>query len=124
MGYLIVQDYLLDAPVSAGDGFSFTGGKYSDESNPADEWFKQGKMVKAFPILGSKDKAKDPIFGLTMGTGSQTTADVFRWFCVESGSADNPSVLLVHGFPSQAYSYRWRSNLDRDIKRTPIGTKF
>ncbi|XP_031407865.1 uncharacterized hydrolase YNR064C isoform X4 [Punica granatum] len=29
-----------------------------------------------------------------------------RWFCVESGSADNPSVLLVHGFPSQAYSYR------------------
>ncbi|OWM82943.1 uncharacterized hydrolase YNR064C isoform X1 [Punica granatum] len=100
------DDYLLDAPVSAGDGFSFTGGKYSDESNPADEWFKQGKMVKAFPILGSKDKAKDPIFGLTMGTGSQTTADVFRWFCVESGSADNPSVLLVHGFPSQAYSYR------------------
>lgn len=29
-----------------------------------------------------------------------------RWFCVESGSADNPSVVLVHGFPSQAYSYR------------------
>lgn len=29
-----------------------------------------------------------------------------RWFCVESGSADNPSIILVHGFPSQAYSYR------------------
>lgn len=29
-----------------------------------------------------------------------------RWFCVESGSSENPSVLLVHGFPSQAYSYR------------------
>ncbi|KAM1382965.1 hypothetical protein ACFX2F_035365 [Malus domestica] len=25
--------------------------------------------------------------------------------CVESGSADNPSVILIHGFPSQAYSY-------------------
>lgn len=24
-----------------------------------------------------------------------------RWFCVESGSADNPSVILIHGFPSQ-----------------------
>eukprot|EP00256_Glycine_max_P060044 XP_014628753.1 uncharacterized hydrolase YNR064C-like [Glycine max] len=32
--------------------------------------------------------------------------DRFRWFCVESGSADNPSVILIHGFPSQAYSYR------------------
>ncbi|XP_019449451.1 PREDICTED: uncharacterized hydrolase YNR064C isoform X3 [Lupinus angustifolius] len=29
-----------------------------------------------------------------------------RWFCVERGNADNPSVILVHGFPSQAYSYR------------------
>ncbi|XP_028794862.1 uncharacterized protein LOC114750426, partial [Neltuma alba] len=41
-----------------------------------------------------------------MGTGSQATGDLFRWFCVESGDADNPSVILVHGFPSQAYSYR------------------
>lgn len=29
-----------------------------------------------------------------------------RWFCVESGNADNPTVILIHGFPSQAYSYR------------------
>lgn len=29
-----------------------------------------------------------------------------RWFCVESGSADNPPIILIHGFPSQAYSYR------------------
>ncbi|KAF7850034.1 hypothetical protein BT93_L5921 [Corymbia citriodora subsp. variegata] len=62
--------------------------------------------VKAFPVVGSGEKAKDPIFGLTMGSGSQSPADVFRWFCVESGMPDNPPVLLVHGFPSQAYSYR------------------
>jgi hypothetical protein len=24
-----------------------------------------------------------------------------RWFCVEKGNADNPSVILIHGFPSQ-----------------------
>ncbi|PSS09594.1 Alpha/beta hydrolase fold-1 protein [Actinidia chinensis var. chinensis] len=29
-----------------------------------------------------------------------------RWFCVESGSIENPSIVLLHGFPSQAYSYR------------------
>lgn len=29
-----------------------------------------------------------------------------RWFYVESGSVDSPSVILIHGFPSQAYSYR------------------
>ncbi|KAL6959242.1 hypothetical protein U1Q18_041539 [Sarracenia purpurea var. burkii] len=28
-----------------------------------------------------------------------------RWFCVESGSIENPSIILTHGFPSQAYSY-------------------
>ncbi|KAH7518196.1 hypothetical protein FEM48_Zijuj09G0145900 [Ziziphus jujuba var. spinosa] len=100
------DDYLIDAPVSVGDGFSFTGGKYSDGPNPSDEWFKQGKMVKAHSVGGSGGKAKDPIFGLTMGVGSQAPPDLFRWFCVERGSADNPSVILVHGFPSQAYSYR------------------
>ncbi|XP_027335449.1 uncharacterized hydrolase YNR064C isoform X4 [Abrus precatorius] len=112
-----MQDYLLDAPVSVGDGFSFSGGKYSDEPSPSDEWFKQGKMVdceftiiwyevNAYSIPGTGEKAKDPIFGLTMGAGSQATGDLFRWFCVESGRADNPSVILIHGFPSQAYSYR------------------
>ncbi|KNA21922.1 hypothetical protein SOVF_038760 [Spinacia oleracea] len=100
------EDYYLDAPVSAGDGFSFSGGKYSDGSSPADEWFKQGKMVKACVVRGSGEKAKDPIFGLTMGSSSQASDDIFRWFCVESGSTDNPSVVLIHGFPSQAYSYR------------------
>ncbi|XWS31171.1 hypothetical protein CRYUN_Cryun23aG0054200 [Craigia yunnanensis] len=95
-----------DAPVSAGDGFSFSGGKYSDEPNPSDEWFKQGKFVKAHPVDGTGDKAKDPIFGLTMGAGSQASGDVFRWFCVESRNADNPTIVLIHGFPSQAYSYR------------------
>lgn len=29
-----------------------------------------------------------------------------RWFCVESGSPGNQPVILIHGFPSQAYSYR------------------
>ncbi|MBA0617818.1 hypothetical protein Godav_027237, partial [Gossypium davidsonii] len=99
-------DYLIDAPVSAGDGFSFSGGKYSDGPNPSDEWFKQGKFVKAYPVGGTGEKAKDPIFGLTMGAGSQASGDVFRWFSVESGNADNPTVILIHGFPSQAYSYR------------------
>ncbi|KAJ0111645.1 hypothetical protein Patl1_03141 [Pistacia atlantica] len=84
----------------------FCLGKYSDGSSPSDEWFKHGKMMKAHPVSGSGEKAKDPVFGLTMGAASQASADVFRWFCVESGSADNHSVLLIHGFPSQAYSYR------------------
>ncbi|KAF5470279.1 hypothetical protein F2P56_010803 [Juglans regia] len=100
------QDYLIDAPVSVGDGFSFSGGKYSDGPSRSDEWFKQGKIVRAHRVLGSGEKAKDPIFGLKMGSGSQAPADTFRWFCVESGSADNPSVILIHGLPSQAYSYR------------------
>lgn len=29
-----------------------------------------------------------------------------RWFCVESGNVANPSIVLIHGLPSQAYSYR------------------
>uniref|UniRef100_A0A803MFR1 AB hydrolase-1 domain-containing protein n=1 Tax=Chenopodium quinoa TaxID=63459 RepID=A0A803MFR1_CHEQI len=62
--------------------------------------------VKAYVVRSSGEKAKDPIFGLTMGSSSQGSDDVFRWFCVESGSTDNPSVMLIHGFPSQAYSYR------------------
>ncbi|XP_011080549.1 uncharacterized protein LOC105163785 [Sesamum indicum] len=100
------EDYFLDAPVSVGDGFSFSGGKYSDEPSPADEWFKQGKIVKAHPVGGTGEKAKDPIFGLAMAGSSQASTDLFRWFCVESGSSANPPVVLIHGFPSQAYSYR------------------
>lgn len=100
------EDYLIDAPVSAGDGFSFSGGKYSDGPNPSDEWFAKGKMVKAHPVYSNKGKAKDPLFGLTMGASSQSSDDVFRWFCVESGKSSNHSVILIHGFPSQAYSFR------------------
>ncbi|KAJ8633174.1 hypothetical protein MRB53_026510 [Persea americana] len=108
------NDYLIDAPVSIGDGFSFSGGKYSDEPSRSDEWFRQGQIVKAHPVLASVGKAKDPFFGLTMGVGSQAPGDVFRrpaslgswWFCVEEGSSANPSVVLIHGLPSQAYSFR------------------
>ncbi|XP_010450251.1 PREDICTED: uncharacterized protein LOC104732404 [Camelina sativa] len=100
------DDYLIDAPVSVGDGFSFSGGKYSDQPSPSDEWLKQGKWVKAHRVGGSGVEAKDPIFGLTMGASSQASKDLFRWFCVESGSVDSPPVVLIHGFPSQAYSYR------------------
>ncbi|KAJ0112918.1 hypothetical protein Patl1_03151 [Pistacia atlantica] len=81
------DDYLIDAPVSVGDGLTSV-------------------EMKAHPVSGSGEKAKDPVFGLTMGAASRASADVFRWFCLESGSADNHSVLLIHGFPSQAYSYR------------------
>ncbi|GFP91186.1 haloalkane dehalogenase 1 [Phtheirospermum japonicum] len=41
-----------------------------------------------------------------MGGSSQASKDLFRWFCVETGSSANPPVILIHGFPSQAYSYR------------------
>uniref|UniRef100_A0A1D1XSZ2 Haloalkane dehalogenase 2 n=1 Tax=Anthurium amnicola TaxID=1678845 RepID=A0A1D1XSZ2_9ARAE len=100
------EDYLIDAPVSIGDGFSFSGGKYSDGPNMSDEWFKQGKIVKAYSVRGSGKKATDPIFGLKLGAGSQSPVDVFRWFCVETGVGVNPPVVLIHGFPSQAYSFR------------------
>ncbi|XP_020091142.1 uncharacterized protein LOC109712125 isoform X1 [Ananas comosus] len=100
------DEYLIDAPESVGDGFAFSGGKYADGPNRSDEWFSQGKMIKAHPVYGKRGKAKEPIFGLTMGSSSQSSADVFRWFCVEAGSSSNPSVVLIHGFPSQAYSYR------------------
>ncbi|KAJ0112565.1 hypothetical protein Patl1_03162 [Pistacia atlantica] len=98
------DDYLIDAPVSVGDGFSFSGGKYSDGSSPSDEWFKQGKMHILSLVLVRRQKN---LFSDLLGAASQASADVFRWFCVKSGSADNHSVLLIHGFPSQhAYSYR------------------
>ncbi|XP_020112300.1 uncharacterized protein LOC109726855 [Ananas comosus] len=100
------DEYLIDAPESVGDGFAFSGGKYADGPSRSDEWFSQGKMIKAHPVYGNRGKAKEPIFGLTMGSSSQSSADVFRWFCVEAGSSSNPSVVLIHGFPSQAYSYR------------------
>ncbi|WVZ67665.1 hypothetical protein U9M48_016713 [Paspalum notatum var. saurae] len=100
------EDYYIDAEESIGDGFSFSGGKYGEGPSKSDEWYAQGKMVNAYPVYGDKGKAKDPFFGLTMGSGSQSSDDVFRWFCVEAGSSSNPKVLLIHGLPSQAYSYR------------------
>jgi hypothetical protein len=45
------EGYLVDAPVSQGDGFSFTGGKYSDEMGRADEWYARGKIVSDSPRL-------------------------------------------------------------------------
>ncbi|KAG6415505.1 hypothetical protein SASPL_122917 [Salvia splendens] len=105
------EDYLLDAPVSIGDGFSFSGGKYSDEPSPADQWFKQGKIVKAHLVGGTGEKAKDPIFGLAMAGSSQASTDLFRWFCVESGNPANQTVILIHGFPSQ--------DLDSQINPNP-----
>ncbi|KAM1382964.1 hypothetical protein ACFX2F_035364 [Malus domestica] len=72
------DDYYIDAPVEVGDGFSFSGGKYSDGPSPLDEWFKQGKIVKAYAAFGSGEKAKDQIFGLAMGADSQASTDVFR----------------------------------------------
>jgi len=35
-------------------------------------------QVKAYSIPGTGEKAKDPIFGLAMGSGSQATGDRFR----------------------------------------------
>ncbi|KAL3701205.1 hypothetical protein R1sor_019227 [Riccia sorocarpa] len=100
------EGYLLDAPESEGDGFSFSGGKYSNEVGRADEWYAKGRIVKAYPVKGGLEKAKDPLFGLPMGEGSQTSDDFFRWFCIEEGDRTKPTILLIHGFPSQSYSYR------------------
>ncbi|GAA0156577.1 hypothetical protein Leryth_014331 [Lithospermum erythrorhizon] len=99
------EDFLY-APAEAGDGFSFSGGKYSDEPSPADEWLKKGKYVKAHAVSGTGESAKDPFFGLKMGGGSQASSELFRWFCVEEGNTESSSIVLIHGFPSQAYSYR------------------
>lgn len=35
--------------------------------------------MKAHPVYGTGEKAKDPIFGLTMGGNSQTSTDLFRY---------------------------------------------
>lgn len=35
--------------------------------------------MKAHPVYGTGEKAKDPIFGLTMGGSSQSSTDVFRY---------------------------------------------
>lgn len=35
-------------------------------------------QVKAHPVSGTGEKAKDPIFGLTMGSSSQASADLLR----------------------------------------------
>lgn len=100
------EGYLIDAPVQVGDGFSFYGGNYSDMPTRADEWFKQGKFIKTNPIHGGMGRAKDPIFGLAMGQASQVEEDGFKWFYVEAGNTSNPSIVLIHGLPSQAYSFR------------------
>lgn len=42
-----------------------------------------------------------------------------RWFCVESGNADNPSVILIHGFPSQV-SHNFPLMVEKDPKLIKI----
>eukprot|EP00270_Netrium_digitus_P001081 TRINITY_DN11195_c0_g1_i3.p1 TRINITY_DN11195_c0_g1~~TRINITY_DN11195_c0_g1_i3.p1 ORF type:complete len:212 (-),score=27.35 TRINITY_DN11195_c0_g1_i3:34-669(-) len=70
---------LIDAPVSEGDGFSFVGGKYSEETGAAGEWERHGKYVNAFTDgQGAREKAKDPVFGLPMAESSQVSSDVYR----------------------------------------------
>eukprot|EP00898_Chlorokybus_atmophyticus_P006091 jgi/Chlat1/6483/Chrsp45S06059 len=91
---------LVDAPVSAGDGFSFAGGKYSDQTGPFAEWAAKGRQVKTSygkAQSASKGGPKDPIFGLAMGSASaDASGEKLTWFCVEEGSASSPP----------AYSYR------------------
>ncbi|XP_038985865.1 uncharacterized protein LOC120111866 isoform X3 [Phoenix dactylifera] len=56
------EEYLVDAPVSIGDGFSFSGGKYSDGPSRSDEWFAQGKMCfRSKLILYMEAKGKQRI---------------------------------------------------------------
>jgi len=35
-------------------------------------------QVKAYPVEGGLEKAKDPLFGLAMGEASQISTDSFR----------------------------------------------
>ncbi|MQL88414.1 hypothetical protein Taro_020967, partial [Colocasia esculenta] len=102
------EEYLIDAPVSVGDGFSFSGVKAAVSFNQTSSSIYVFILneVKAHPVRGSAKKATDPIFGLKLGAGSQSPVDLFRWFCVESGATTSPPVILVHGLPSQAYSFR------------------
>lgn len=50
----------------------------------------------------------DYLQGLPIETCSVYMILCNRWFCVERGSADNPSVILVHGFPSQVSEFATR----------------
>eukprot|EP00268_Persea_americana_P063180 TRINITY_DN8166_c0_g2_i14.p1 TRINITY_DN8166_c0_g2~~TRINITY_DN8166_c0_g2_i14.p1 ORF type:complete len:113 (+),score=13.07 TRINITY_DN8166_c0_g2_i14:238-576(+) len=52
------NDYLIDAPVSVGDGFSFSGGKYSDEPSRSDEWFRQGQIIAHSSGKGARTRGK------------------------------------------------------------------
>eukprot|EP00271_Cylindrocystis_brebissonii_P001229 TRINITY_DN11555_c0_g1_i1.p1 TRINITY_DN11555_c0_g1~~TRINITY_DN11555_c0_g1_i1.p1 ORF type:complete len:417 (+),score=63.29 TRINITY_DN11555_c0_g1_i1:113-1363(+) len=98
--------YLIDAPESQGDGFSFAGGKYANEEGPADIWEAKGKYLEAYLVQGGVQKAKDPLFGLAMAESSQAAGEQFRWFYTEEGDATKKTVLLLHGLPSQCFSYR------------------
>ncbi|KAG1330894.1 hypothetical protein COCNU_02G008620 [Cocos nucifera] len=97
---------VVDSEYIVHKGIATLGGVDEKKVRPRSPTFNDRFAIKAHPVCGGKGKAKDPIFGLTMGAGSQSSADVFRWFCIEKGSSANPLVILIHGFPSQAYSYR------------------
>ena len=43
----------------------------------------------------------DYLQGLSIETCYVSMILCNRWFCIESGSPDNHSVILIHGFPSQ-----------------------
>lgn len=60
----------------------------------------------AFSQEKKTGKAKDPLFGLAMAESSQVAGEKFQWFYVEEGDPSNPTVLLLHGIPSQSFSFR------------------
>ncbi|KAJ7519816.1 hypothetical protein O6H91_20G056900 [Diphasiastrum complanatum] len=120
------EDYLVDAPISKGDGFSFTGGKYSDEKDPSDEWFAKGKMVNAYQVQATPGTAKEPIFGLAMGEASQTLEDTFSvaatWSSFSGfGFSDKPQVDLGFKYTRTEYAEALKSVVEAlNIERTAI----
>ncbi|XP_002983979.2 uncharacterized protein LOC9644221 isoform X1 [Selaginella moellendorffii] len=94
------------APQSKGDGFSFYGGKYSDERDKTDDWWARGDFMYAYSPQGSSNTVKEPLFGMKLGAQSQISSNEYRWFYVEEGTNNNHTILLLHGLCSQAYSFR------------------
>ncbi|XP_078166854.1 alpha/beta-Hydrolases superfamily protein isoform X6 [Carex rostrata] len=68
----------------------------------------KGNLLKLIPCMDTMGRQKIQSLALQWAPvhNPQLMFSDCRWFCVESGSSSNPSVVLAHGFPSQAYSYR------------------
>jgi pimeloyl-ACP methyl ester carboxylesterase len=49
-----------------------------------------------------------PRVGPTRVRSRYVTTNGIRLFCIEAGPADGPPVLLLHGFPELAYSWRYQ----------------